>query len=88
MVILMMSMMLGTGFVREVPSFLDWARDISVMGVVADMAMYLGCIYSVLLRCYLYQALVPSINDPDSVPRLTLRAPAAPARGFIGPPRV
>ena len=41
MVILMMSMMLGTGFVREVPSFLGWARDISVMGIVADMAMYL-----------------------------------------------
>merc|ERR1711991_424968 len=41
MVVLMMSMMLGTGFVREVPSFLDWARDISVMGIVADMAMYL-----------------------------------------------
>ena len=39
MVILMMSMMLGTGFVREVPSWLDWARDISVMGIVADMAM-------------------------------------------------
>ena len=29
----------GTGFVREVPSWLDWARDISVMGIVADMAM-------------------------------------------------
>ena len=41
MVILMMSMMLGTGFVREVPSWLSWARDISVMGIVADMAMYL-----------------------------------------------
>ena len=41
MIILMMSMMLGTGFVREVPTFLQWARDISVMGVVADMGMYL-----------------------------------------------
>lgn len=41
MVVLMMSMMLGTGFVREVPSWLGWARDISIMGIVADMAMYL-----------------------------------------------
>lgn len=41
MIILMMSMMLGTGFVREVPVWLDWARDISVMGVLSDMAMYL-----------------------------------------------
>jgi ABC-type multidrug transport system ATPase subunit len=41
MVILMMSMMLGSGFVREVPSFLQWARDVSVMGVAADMALYL-----------------------------------------------
>ena len=41
MVILMMSMMLGTGFVREVPSFFDWARDISVMGICSDLVMYL-----------------------------------------------
>lgn len=41
MIVMMMSMMLGTGFVREVPSFLSWARDISVMGVLADIAMYL-----------------------------------------------
>ena len=41
MVILMMSMMLGTGFVREVPSWLGWARSISVMGLTADLAMYL-----------------------------------------------
>ena len=34
-------MMLGTGFVREVPSWLEWARDISIMGVTADLAMYL-----------------------------------------------
>mmetsp|Transcript_39146 Transcript_39146/g.51209 ORF Transcript_39146/g.51209 Transcript_39146/m.51209 type:complete len:100 (+) Transcript_39146:2-301(+) len=33
--------MLGTGFVREVPSWLEWARDISIMGVTADLAMYL-----------------------------------------------
>lgn len=41
MVILMMSMMLGTGFVRETPSWLGWARDISVMGICSDLAMYL-----------------------------------------------
>ncbi len=41
MVVLMMSMMLGTGFVREVPSFLTWAREISIMGICADLAMYL-----------------------------------------------
>lgn len=32
MVVLMMSMMLGTGFVRETPYFLKWARSISIMG--------------------------------------------------------
>ena len=41
MVILMMSMMLGTGFVRETPTWLGWARDISVMGICSDLAMYL-----------------------------------------------
>ena len=41
MIILMMSMMLGTGFVRETPLWLKWARDISVMGVCADLGMYL-----------------------------------------------
>ena len=40
MIVLMMSMMLGSGFVREVPAFLRWARDISVMGVAADLALY------------------------------------------------
>ena len=41
MTIMMMSMMLGTGFVREVPSFFDWARDISLMGICSDLVMYL-----------------------------------------------
>lgn len=41
MIILMMSMMLGTGFVREVPDWLTWARDISIMGICSDLAMYL-----------------------------------------------
>ena len=40
MVVLMMSMMLGTGFVRETPYFLKWARNISVMGITSDLAMY------------------------------------------------
>ena len=40
MIVLMMSMMLGTGFVRETPYFLKWARNISVMGITSDLAMY------------------------------------------------
>ncbi len=40
MVVLMMSMMLGTGFVRETPYFLKWARNISIMGITSDLAMY------------------------------------------------
>lgn len=40
MVVLMMSMMLGTGFVRETPAFLKWARRISIMGITSDLAMY------------------------------------------------
>lgn len=41
MVVMMMSMMLGTGFVRETPWWLRWARSISVMGITSDLAMYL-----------------------------------------------
>ena len=41
MIVLMMSMMLGSGFVREPPSWLVWARDISIMGITADLAIYL-----------------------------------------------
>lgn len=41
MVVMMFSMMLGSGFVREAPSFLKWARDISIMGIAADIANYL-----------------------------------------------
>jgi len=40
MLILMLSMVLSTGFVREVPSWLQWGRDISVMGINGDIAMY------------------------------------------------
>ena len=38
---MMFSMMLGSGFVREAPSFLEWARSISIMGIAADVANYL-----------------------------------------------
>lgn len=41
MLVLMMSMMMSTGFVREVPKWLLWAREISVMGLLADIALYL-----------------------------------------------
>ena len=41
MIVVMMSMMLGSGFVREVPQWLQWARDVSVIGVAADLALYL-----------------------------------------------
>ena len=38
---MMLSMMLGSGFVREPPAWLQWARDISLMGVSADLVLYL-----------------------------------------------
>jgi len=41
MVILMMSMMLGSGFVRDVPGWLSWARGVSIMGIISDMSVYL-----------------------------------------------
>jgi len=41
MMTLMTSMILTTGFVREVPSWLSWARDISILGINGDIAMYL-----------------------------------------------
>jgi ABC-type multidrug transport system ATPase subunit len=40
MMILMLSMVMSTGFVRDPPSFLLWLREISVMGITADVAMY------------------------------------------------
>jgi len=40
MLIMMLSMVMTTGFVRDVPDFLDWLRQISVMGILADLAMY------------------------------------------------
>merc|ERR550514_357778 len=37
---MMFSMMLSSSFVREVPAWLDWARSMSVMGLLADVSMY------------------------------------------------
>lgn len=41
MVILMMSMILSSAFVREAPVWLEWAREISVMGLLGDICTYL-----------------------------------------------
>ena len=41
MPVMMIAMMASTAFVRQVPSWLQWMRDISVMGLLADLAMYL-----------------------------------------------
>jgi len=41
MLIMMMSMVMSTTFLREVPSFLVWMREISIMGLVGDLAAYL-----------------------------------------------
>jgi ATP-binding cassette subfamily G (WHITE) protein 2 len=40
MLILMLSMVMTSGFVRDVPDFLEWLRKISIMGIISDMAMY------------------------------------------------
>mmetsp|Transcript_1677 Transcript_1677/g.3417 ORF Transcript_1677/g.3417 Transcript_1677/m.3417 type:complete len:151 (-) Transcript_1677:164-616(-) len=41
MVVMMLTMMTSTGFVREVPGWLKWMREISVMGLLGDVCMYL-----------------------------------------------
>jgi ABC-type multidrug transport system ATPase subunit len=41
MLILMLSMVMSSAFVREVPSWLVWMREVSVMGLLADMAVYM-----------------------------------------------
>jgi ABC-type multidrug transport system ATPase subunit len=41
MVILMMSMVLSSAFVREPPVWFEWAREISVMGLLGDICTYL-----------------------------------------------
>lgn len=41
MTALMTSMMCSTGFLREVPSWLMWLREISVMGLLADIGLYM-----------------------------------------------
>merc|ERR1719329_1796271 len=41
MVILMMSMILSSVFVRETPVWLEWARELSIMGLLGDICSYL-----------------------------------------------
>eukprot|EP00419_Tripos_fusus_P050598 CAMPEP_0172836296 /NCGR_PEP_ID=MMETSP1075-20121228/26393_1 /TAXON_ID=2916 /ORGANISM="Ceratium fusus, Strain PA161109" /LENGTH=125 /DNA_ID=CAMNT_0013679507 /DNA_START=1 /DNA_END=378 /DNA_ORIENTATION=- len=41
MLVMMFSMVMSGGFVRQVPGWLVWLREVSVMGLLADMAMYL-----------------------------------------------
>jgi len=41
MVVMMMSMVMSSTFLREVPSWLEWMREISIMGLVGDLAAYL-----------------------------------------------
>jgi len=41
MTALMTTMMCSTGFLREVPSWLMWLREISVMGLLADIGLYM-----------------------------------------------
>jgi hypothetical protein len=41
MVVLMLAMMLSPAFVRKPPAFLDWAADVSFIGVLSQMTMYL-----------------------------------------------
>jgi len=40
MLVMMLSMIMSTGFLREVPSWIEWMREISVMGVIGDLSMY------------------------------------------------
>jgi hypothetical protein len=40
MFIMMLSMVMSTGFLRQIPGWLEWMREISTMGLVADLAMY------------------------------------------------
>jgi hypothetical protein len=40
MPVMMLAMMTSTSFVRQVPSWLEWTKSISVMGLLADVASY------------------------------------------------
>jgi ABC-type multidrug transport system permease subunit len=40
MPVMFLTMMTSSSFVRQVPGWLTWMRDISVMGLLADTAMY------------------------------------------------
>ena len=37
----MLAMMFSPAFVRSLPGFLKWARDVSFIGLLSEMAMYL-----------------------------------------------
>merc|ERR1719378_1378680 len=40
MFVMILTMVMSTGFVREVPSWLEWLRSISMMGLATDLVMY------------------------------------------------
>jgi len=41
MPVMMLAMMTSTTFVRQVPGWLGWMKEVSMMGLLADLAMYL-----------------------------------------------
>jgi len=40
LLLMMFTMMLSSGFVRVVPGWMTWARDISIMGLLGDLCLY------------------------------------------------
>merc|ERR1719271_585902 len=40
MLVMVLSMVMTSGFVREVPEWLQWAREVSMMGLLSDIATY------------------------------------------------
>jgi ABC-type multidrug transport system ATPase subunit len=56
MIIMMLSMVMSTGFLREVPAYLEWMREISLMGLVADLGMYAE-----------FRDIDPKYGSPDEV---------------------
>lgn len=40
MPVMMLAMMTSTSFIRQVPSWLEWTKSISVIGLLADVASY------------------------------------------------
>eukprot|EP00933_Yihiella_yeosuensis_P072957 TRINITY_DN8150_c3_g1_i1.p1 TRINITY_DN8150_c3_g1~~TRINITY_DN8150_c3_g1_i1.p1 ORF type:complete len:659 (+),score=96.58 TRINITY_DN8150_c3_g1_i1:111-1979(+) len=58
MLVMIMSMMMSTTFVRVVPDWLDWMREISVIGLFGDLAIYLE-----------FKELPSSYGQPEAVLR-------------------